>query len=184
MKSKFFNQTILPVCCLLFFISLNSFAQERDLSKIRIGFQLQQVQQDLGFGLHMLSPTFLGNFRLKASYNINWLTHLNNDGFSTWSAYSSFNYGTRYQKLISNNLNIYAEGGPQILINPNSISSEKVNFGGYGLFGFEFFFNDKSSSNTSCFLELGASGNNSRADKVITKPKIANGFITSVGVRF
>ena len=171
------------ITLMLFLTTYTIQAQERNFSKISFGFQLQQVQNDFGFGIHFLSPT-VGDFRLKSSYNFNWFIHENNDQVSVWTEYSSFNFGTRYQTLVSKNINLYVEGGPQILLNKTSVSSENINFGGYGLFGFEFFLSDESIGNTSYFIELGATGNNSRADKTVSKPKVGNGFITSVGMRF
>ena len=184
MKNNFKRTKVASIFCLFLLISFNSSSQERNLDNISVGIQLQQVQNDFGFGMHVLSPTFWQSFRLKSSYNINYLIQTNIDGLSLWTAYSNLNFGTRYQSLLSNEISLYFEAGSQMLINPKSISSEKINFGAYGLFGFEFFLNPNSDYNTSFFIELGAEGNNSRADKVISKPKIANGFITSVGIRF
>lgn len=172
---------IIAAITLFILSSQNTFSQDRELNNIGFGIQLQQVQNDFGFGVHLLSPSF-GYFRAKGSYNLNWFIHESSTGQSTWTTYSSFNFGTRYQTLVSNYINIYVEGGPQILLNNAKTSSEEVNFGGYGLFGFEFFLS--GDSNTSYFIELGASGNNSKADKTFTKPKMGNGFITSVGYRF
>lgn len=184
MKNQFhYFTTQVVILIILLSINHNTQAQERKLNKISYGLQLQKVQNDFGFGVHILSPS-IGDFRLKSSYNYNWLIHPNSNQTSTWSEYSSFNFGTRYQTLVSNNINLYVEGGPQILLNKGDVSSEKTNFGGYGLFGFEFFLSEESVGNTSYFIELGATGNNSRADKTTTKQKIGNGFITSVGVRF
>jgi hypothetical protein len=132
----------------------------------------------------VLSPAFLGKFRMKNSYNRNFLSHLDREGFSTLTPYSSFNFGTRYQFGILNNVNMYIEAGSQMLISPGSISSEKLNFGGYGLVGVEYFLSENANRNLSVFIELGGTGNNSRADKLLTKPKIATGSTLSVGFQY
>ncbi|MGB1318781.1 MAG: hypothetical protein ACPG5W_11260 [Flavobacteriales bacterium] len=188
-------KTCSQIACILMFSMLLStqktVAQDRDLSKLSFGIQLQNVQNNLGVGVHILSPTFLENFRVKNSYSLSFLPHLNNDSLSTWTAYHSLNFGTRYQFTVSNTINVYVELGSQILISPSSISSEQFNFGGYGAIGFEVFVvkpvEDSAyftTANTSFFIELGGAGNNSKADRVLTKPKIATGFSTSVGFRF
>lgn len=184
MKNKTNKIITLIVFNSLFLISFNGYGQDRDVSKFRFGLQLQKVQNDFGFGIHILSPTFWGDFRLKSAYNLSFLTHLNDDGLSLWTPYSNLNFGTRYKTTISNKINLYVEAGPQMLISPSVISSENLNFGGYGIFGFEFFLNEQSTRSASYFFELGAAGNNSRADNVNRQPKIANGFMTTVGFRF
>ena len=158
-------------------------AQERSLNKLSIGFQLQQVQNELGIGVHLLSPS-IGHFRLKSAYSYSWFLHEKVDGISDWTKYSNLNFGTRYQCITHNVTNLYVELGSQLLFIDESISSESMNFGGYGLIGFEFFLHKDPSVSTSYFIELGASANNSRADRITSQPKVGHGFITTVGVRF
>ncbi|HEY5825345.1 MAG TPA: hypothetical protein VIT44_13315, partial [Cyclobacteriaceae bacterium] len=61
----------------------------------------------------------------------------------------------------------------------DKFSSEQFVFGGYGLFGFEFFMH--SSSNY--FIELGGIGTGARADKIASQPIYSNGFLISTGFR-
>lgn len=183
MKHKFNHLSRSVIVGFLILMSAGTQAQERELSNLSFGFQLQQIQNDFGFGVHLLSPSF-GAFRVKTSYNYSWFIHENTEQASVWTEYSNFNFGTRYQNLVSNNVNLYFELGSQLILNQEDVSSEKMNFGAYGLFGFEFFLTDESVGNMSYFFELGATGNNSRADMTISRPKIANGFTTSVGFRF
>ena len=184
MKNPIYKAKTLAVINFLILTSFNSHAQEENPNQFTIGLQMQQVQTDLGFGVHLLSPKFLGNFRVKSSYNMNFFTHLNTIGESTWTPYSNIYFGTRYQFAIIKNINTYVEAGSQMLINPSSLTSERINAGGYGLVGVEYFISESAKRHISFFMELGGAVNNSKADKIITKPRIANGFTLAVGFQF
>lgn len=184
MKTNLFRALPLAIYCLVF-LNLSSIqAQENNLKKFTLGTQFQQVQGDLGFGIHLLTPGFLGGFRVKNSYNRNYVFHPDNQGSTTTSAYWNMNFGTRYQFVVVENINFYVEAGSQMLINPSTVSSEQFNFGGYGLAGMEIFISENLNKNLSFFLEMGGAGNNSRADKLPTQPKLATGFHASVGVAY
>lgn len=184
MKNLFHKAITLVVFCFLFLKSFNSLAQEDEMNQFTIGLQVQQVQTDLGFGLQLISPKFWGNFRVNNSYNLNFFTYTDENGESIWTPYSNFYFGTRYQFAITKNIDTYVEAGPQMLINPSSISSESINVGGYGLVGVEYFIGASANRHVSFFLELGAAGNNSKADKVPAEPKIATGFTSSIGFHY
>jgi hypothetical protein len=184
MKNLFFKAFTLLVFSFLFLESFNSLAQEDELKQLTIGLHIQQVQTDIGFGFQLLSPKFWGNFRINTSYNLNFFTYTNENGESISTPYANLYFGTRYQLAITKNIDTYFEAGTQMLINPSSISSESINVGGYGLVGVEYFIPASANRNFSFFLEIGAAGNNSKADKVPTEPKIATGFTSSIGFHY
>lgn len=74
---------------------------------------------------------------------------------------------------------MYGEGGILGLFPSSDFSSKKFVFGGYGLFGFEFFMNQMNKY----FIELGSCGTGAKADKIATKPIYSNGFLISTGFR-
>lgn len=170
--------------CLVFILSiLSAWAQERDFNKFSYGFQLVKFQDEFGFGIHLLSPG-IKNLRLNAKVNLNWLNHPDNHGNQTWTEFLNNQFGINYHWSITNRLNLYSEGGVVFLFPNNSFSDESIGFGGYGLFGFEFFFTENTSRNPSYFIELGGIGTGAVASKIVSNPIYANGFLISVGYRF
>lgn len=149
-------------------------------NKFEIGFNLNQFQSDYGLGVHLISPYFWNSSSaVKAAANFQWLEHF--DGTETvWTTYQSFQVGFRSRStIISDKIYIYGEGGFMVLLPNDEFSTESINFGGYGLFGFEF----KPASKFAYFIELGGMGSGAVADKVPGKPIYSNGFITTVGFR-
>ncbi|HON18773.1 MAG TPA: hypothetical protein PK990_06345 [Salinivirgaceae bacterium] len=172
------------------FISLSVFVyflsaqcQERDFNKISYGFQLVKFQNEFGIGVHLLTPEFK-NLRINVKTNLNWLNHPDAQNNQTWTEFINNQVGINYQRCITNNINLYSEGGIVLIYPNNSFSNESVNFGGYGVFGFEFFLTENTSRNPSYFIELGGIGTGAVANKVVSKPIYSNGFLISVGYRF
>jgi hypothetical protein len=121
--------------------------------------------------------------RLKA--NNQWFQHIPiSETEYVWSAYQNVQLGLiGVGGTISNAIRLYGEGGV-IGIFPNSVFSDKdFVFGGYGLFGFEFFMLDKDVRIPSYYIEIGSVGAAS-ADKLPAKPVYSNGLTISVGFHF
>lgn len=68
---------------------------------------------------------------------------------------------------------------PPNLFPSDAFSSRSVQFGGYGLFGFEFLLDQ----HMRYFLEAGGVGTGARADRIEGAPIYSNGFVINVGVR-
>lgn len=112
--------------------------------------------------------------------NLMWNEHLNSNSETTWSSYSNASLGfVQSVGEIKNFLRVYGEGGAIFLFPSDKFSSKSIQFGGYGLFGFEFFFDQ----HLNYFLEAGGVGTGAKADKISGKPIYSNGFIINVGVR-
>ena len=171
------------VCLLLSLIALSANGQERDFDKVSYGFQLVKFQEEFGIGFHVLSPEYK-NLRLNAKVHLNWLNHLDDEGNQTWTEFLNNHIGINYQRCITNRVNLYSEGGIVLLYPNGSFSSEPVNMGGYGVFGFEFFLTENTVRHPSYFIELGGIGTGAIANKVLSNPIYSNGFLMSVGYRF
>lgn len=156
-------------------------AQEKPIKNtLGIGFQLSQFQRDFGIGLNLTSPYFVNEkiaIRLKGNliYNENV-----QDSITKWIPYSHLSFGIiGVGGKIGENIRLYGEGGVIALFPSNKFSSNKLEIGGYGLFGFEFFMNRGSNY----FIELGGVGTGAIADKIVLKPIYSNGLLISTGFR-
>jgi hypothetical protein len=166
--------------CLL---SANILAQSgsNPSKKLGIGFQVNQFQRDFGIGVHVVSPYFVNSkIALRLSGNLQWLEHASDDE-TTWTPYANFQLGIRgRQFVVDDKVIMYGEGGATLLLPNSTFSNVESKFGGYGLFGFEFY----PTPRLAYFLELGGMGTGATAEKITGKPIYSNGFVTSVGFRF
>lgn len=149
-------------------------------NKFELGLNINQFQRDFGVGVHLISPYFLySKVAVRAGANFQWLEYYNGTE-TTWTPYQNFQLGLRARNpIIENKLFIYSEGGILIILPHDDFSSKSTEFGGYGLFGFEF----KPSSRIAYFLELGGVGTGAKADELPTQPIYSNGFLINVGFR-
>jgi len=162
----------------LLLISFRISAQQQNTPGVGIG--INQLQKDFGIGLHLVSPYFANNrVAVRAGANLQWLQHMKGNE-TTWSPYGSFQLGIRgRQPVIEDKIYLYGEGGSILLLPNSTFSTEKAHWGGYGLFGFEFWATPKFGY----YLELGGVGTGAKANKVSAAPIYANGFTGSVGCR-
>jgi len=77
-------------------------------------------------------------------------------------------------------MRLYGEGGIIALFPSSRFSGETFILGGYGLFGFEFFFDSKNNY----FIEIGGIGTGAVAEKVSGQPIYSNGILINVGYRY
>lgn len=149
-------------------------------NKIQIGSNISQYQKDFGIGLHVISPYFMrGAVAIKAGTNMQWFENSNGTK-TTWTTYQNIQLGLRWRsKPVTQNIWVYGEGGPFIILPNSDFSSKGSALGGYGLFGFEF----KLGPGFGYFIELGGVGTGATADKIADKPIYSNGFFTNVGIR-
>ncbi len=171
---------------MLILLSGASFAQDgfenRHMNKgIGFGFQVNEYAQDFGFGFNITSPYFFNDkvaarLRFNRMYNESLL-----DSAYNWYPYYNASLGVvGVGGAVGESVRIYGEGG-FLLIKPNAdLSDENYVFGGYGLFGFEFF----STGGFNYFLEVGGVGTGAVADKVPADPIYSNGLTVRAGFRF
>lgn len=169
------------IVLILLVYSLSSSAQAP--KQFRIGFQINRFQNDFGMGIHVHSPSIM-NLNLVLKGNLNYLDHLDKKAENhLWSPYGLYQLGVKSNSFIASKINLYGEGG-FVTIHENQVfSTNTLSFGGYGLFGFEFYFTEGSGRNACYFIELGGNGVNGIAEKLAGKPIYANGFLISVGFR-
>lgn len=148
-----------------------------------IGFTISQFNHDFGMGSCITSPYFLKrHIAIRTSYSRNWFQHTDSSDTFVWTDYQNSRLGIiGVGGVILNHIRLYGEGGIISTFSIKSLSSRKGAIGGYGLIGFEFLFNE--NKNACYFIELGGCGTSLRADKLIGKPFIGQGFLISTGFR-
>lgn len=171
---------IVSVCV---FFSVHLKAQENEHfpnNGFGIGFNINQYQQDFGFGLNLVSPYFASNkiaIRLKTNLMFN--ENIKNNT-TDWDPYSNLSLGIiGVGGMVSERIRLYGEGGMIALFPSLAFSSESFVQGGYGQFGFEFFL----SKCFNYYIEIGGIGTGARADKITNNPFYSNGLILGSGFR-
>lgn len=169
----------LPMIALL--LAAQAQAQEGLGKGFGIGGQVGQLQNDFGIGLNLTSPYFAHEkMAVRLRGDLAWNQHPNGAAETTWSPYSYLSLGfVQSVGEMGGFMRIYGEGGAIYLFPSDAFSSRSVEFGGYGLFGFEFFFD----GHMNYFIEAGGVGTGAIADKIPGKPTYSNGFLMNVGVR-
>lgn len=158
-------------------ITISSFAQTEERNKISVGFQLNQVQNDFGLGLNLSSPIFNNSYELHLRSNLMFYEYVDKMEM-IWEPYANILLGvSSVPYKINETIALYGEGGAIAILPSNKFSKRAVAFGGYGIFGFEFYFDEYYCF----FLEAGGVGSSAIADKIPTKPIYSNGFLMSVG---
>jgi len=161
-------------------ISTMTLKAQTKTNTVSFGFNINQVQNDFGLGIDIVSPYFANSkVAIKVGGNIKWLEYMEG-AETTWTPYQNIQIGIRgRQFIIEDKLFIYGEGGGIMLLPNTKFSTESTKFGGYGLFGFEF----KPTEKFGFYFEMGGVGTGATADKITNKPIYSNGFLTNVGFR-
>lgn len=170
------------ICITAFCISLLHVSAQEDNLNVghSFGYQLSQYQQDFGFGLNYGTPLLFKSIGFRAKYNLMFHQHISGS-ITTWSPYSNFSLGlTGIGGQVGSHIRIYGEGGVVLILPSSAFSSRSTQFGGYGLFGFEFF----NSRGFNYFIEIGGIGTGATADKILYQPIYSNGLSISTGFRF
>lgn len=173
------------ILSLLLSVSLVSANAQTQGSKVGarsgFGFQLNQYQNDFGFGLSMSSGYFAhDNIAVRIKANLMYNENVQN-GETDWSPYANVSVGlVGVGGMVGEHIRLYGEGGFIGLFPSGEFSTENFVFGGYGIFGFEFFM----TNHNNYFIELGGVGTGAIADKIEYKPVYSNGFSISTGFRF
>lgn len=156
-------------------------AQEETISNnFGAGFHLNQYQRDFGIGLNLTSPYFAyDKIAIRVRANLMFNEHVQ-ENETTWTPYSNVSLGMiGVARTINDFMRLYGEGGVVLLFPSDDFSSENVEFGGYGLFGFEFYVFNKMNY----FIEIGGIGTGAKADVIENIPIYSNGLIIGTGLR-
>lgn len=144
-----------------------------------IGFQLNQYQNDFGFGLQYMTPLFFNSIGVRAKYNLMFHEHVK-DSMMTWTPYSNLSLGLiGFSGMVSERIRLYGEGGLLLILPSSAFSTSAFDLGGYGLFGFEFF----TTNSFNYFIEIGGVGSGAVADKLTYQPIYSNGLSITTGFR-
>ncbi len=180
MKNRLLLISLLMICT----NTLKSQEENTDNESKRgseIGFHLSQYQDDFGFGLDYTSPFLLKKKYLAFTFRTNRMYFEHIDNLETvWTPYYSLQLGVIGSKTeVTKNVILYGEGGLIAVIPNSKFSTSDIHIGGYGLFGFQFNFDNHNAY----FIELGGIGIDARADKLPLEPIYSNGFLINVGYK-
>lgn len=156
-------------------------AQQSEINNdVNLGIQLSQFQQDFGSGITLTSPWFAQQrIAVRARSHLMFHEHVHEQE-TTWTPYLNATLGVAGKTgSIGDSILLYGEGGVIGLFPSDEFSSESFEFGGYGLFGFEFYMD----SDSNYFIEIGAVGTGANADEVVNEPIYSNGLTISTGFR-
>lgn len=161
--------------------------QENNTNHFSVGFKLQQVKNDFGFGAELTSPFFLKNrMAVRANYSLSYFEHYSAEAAgNVWSPYSVFRLGfVGVGGRPAPFLRLYGEGGFLLGLPDGNFATQNNFFGAYGHFGFEFFMSESAAEHTSYYIELGGTGSGSEANTNTVKTNFYNGFTMATGFRF
>lgn len=151
--------------------------------RFSLGYNLNQFGKDFGVGFNLNSPYIKKVVAIKSSMSFQWV-ETGSDKGTEWMSYQNIRLGVASSAAtLCDCVRLYGEGGATLLILDPKISTNPVSIGGYGIFGFEFFMGPPEQPGMSYFIELGGIGTGATADKLVNKPLLSNGFITSTGFR-
>lgn len=148
---------------LLIIAGMSLFSMNKD--SLSLGFRIEDINNNLGFNLDVVSPTILNHLNVRVSGGY----VLEKPEYELES--NKFLVGLRgYGAPVTDFLKLYGEFGGVFLL-----KDEKFYSGLYGLFGFEFFTARNYYSPVSYFIELGTNGMFKNS---------YSGFTTNVGFRY
>lgn len=151
-------------------------------NSLAVGTDLSSFANNFGVGIQVASPRLLDGklwFQLAGDYT--WVQGISG-GTTGWFPYGNLRLGVYSGRFIADGLPIrfYTGGGVVLLVNGGSLNSQSLNWGGFGLIGFEFFLDPR----TAPFLELGSMGTGAIANQLQSAPIYANGFTVSWGFKW
>ncbi len=155
----------LVILTVMVVLAATTWAEGTKGENLSLGYKLEEINNNFGLHLDVVSPKIFKFFNVRASGGFV-ADHMDFDDY-----HNSFLLGVRGSGgAVSDVISLYGEAG---LITIKD--SDEYLFGGYGLFGFEFFTSENFKSPVSYFIELGT--NNCSDD-------LYSGFTTNVGVRY
>lgn len=153
-------------------------AQTRE--PVKLGFQINQVQGDFGLGLNLTVPIIRDRLTLRLAGSNQWLAAFDETETRNF-VYQTLRLGATGAWLTTQAMRVYAEGGTMVVFPNAEASSTDMQFGGYGLFGFEFFL--KEALGSSLFIEIGGTTSGVQADLLPNSPAFGSGLLLCSGFR-
>jgi hypothetical protein len=154
-------------------------------SGLSLGGCLSRYQDEFGFGASLTTSYFASrSLAVRVTGSRCYLNAVpQHESASKWTGFWALRAGlVSVTGLAGRACRLYAEGGVALVLPADKLSDDRA-FGGYGLFGFEFFPGDPGTSPLSYFVELGGIGLGAQAEKAQGKPSYVNGFLVAGGFR-
>lgn len=151
------------ILTMLMIISIAVGAKDRREDSVAMAYRIEGINDNLGLHLDLSIPIIKSIVAVRASGGFIF------DGPDYPDPTAAYLLGIRGNRRVSDIIKLYGEGGALLL------KDSDVTFGGYGIFGFEFFTSKDYKSPISYFIELGARG---------CPDTIYNGFTSNVGFKF
>lgn len=143
-----------------------------------VGLQVSQYQNDFGIGLNATSAPIANKVSVRLRWNRMYHQHVYINE-TVWTAYHNVGVGLLgFSSRVSASTRLYGEGGVLGLLVSSRKFSDQNDFGGYGLFGFEFL-----SKTGGYFIEIGGAGTGAKATLLPDMPIYSNGLTVSAGFR-
>ncbi len=151
-----------------------------------IGFGLADSAGNLGISLEISSASFARDFlTFKLESQVDVLSAYRDSPYIAWETFFSHRLG-----LVATGgwntgaLRLYGEFGALAVQPPASLSADRLQWGIYGLFGYEFFMDSEQLSPVSYYLEAGTNSLFDRAEKLPGKSDYYSGFTIRTGLRW
>ncbi|MBN1797491.1 MAG: hypothetical protein JW822_02875 [Spirochaetales bacterium] len=170
---------------LVFLCLFYQFASAQKGNNLSFSYEIGRLDNDFYIGGTVTSPYFIYNaVAVRAGGGLVFRPGVP-DGQSSeeWYTYALGKVGLVGANLINEFIRAYGEGGLLFVFPNQEFSSTEFQFGGYGLWGFEFFMSGITNSWVSYYIELGGIGTGAIADKMTAHPLYLNGFFTQVGIK-
>jgi hypothetical protein len=145
-----------------------------------MAYHLSELSGDFGQGVMIESPSLIKDyFTLKLRGNQQYL-NADFNGKNEWRDYYTATFGISSSPArVSESIELYGEGGLMMIFPNSDFSDTDQEFGGYGLFGFNFLFDPAFSY----FIEAGGVGSGAVAEGSDNERIYANGFFVQVGFK-
>ena len=148
---------------------------EQRAFNMSFGSIMNQYVDDFGLGVQVTSPYLFDALALRLSGTVQFSRQADWDIWGTVQAGLVGSAG-----IVAGFTRLYGEGGAVLAFPSGQVSSAGHAWGGYGVFGFEFF--TAEASPISYYIEIGATGSGLRAD-LADNSLIMNGLRIQVGFR-
>jgi len=153
---------------------------------LALGFGLSDSAGNLGLNLEVSSPSFAKDFLMvRAESQLDFLSAYRNNPDVQWEKFSTHRLGlVGCGGWNSETIRLYGEFGALLAVPSSAFSDDAMQWGIYGLFGYEFFFMSGENSPVAYYLEAGTNGLFDNADRIPGNPDYYSGFNVRTGLRY
>jgi hypothetical protein len=146
--------------------------------KWSLGYQLNEIENNFGYGVHLQTPLLFHNASLKWRINRQYFSLIDtNDQSEDWLPYYNSMLSMVFYGENHGNIQAYSESGFALTIPPSEFNDRAVGLKGFGLFGMRVFLN----SSFAFFFEAGGIGGSGSGNYNSISYNIDSGFFFSSG---